>query len=415
MTGSVEVVYRGIFQKHLGQRITRGVVLAAWKEGKVGISFGRYGDSPERNGIPAKSFAVVADSEEELQAYLSRYEPSNNDVTVAVDDTLCKGVESWAWYGLQPINKLTRAGGTVLVTSMQSPEELLKDCHRKEAEWKLAIVKGISSFSGLWVYKDDHTDVRVLGAIAKVAPHVVKVESVEAVVRAEYGDELKVASARKAYERVALRAVGSGEGNSEKPFEFQLPKWWEMKEGLVIPAIPVRQEVEGWDGGYRPGRNPTFKKFTTRTMRPVVDFEICTKCTICWMQCPDSCFDVTPTGHYDANMEACCGCGVCEAVCPVTDCITMVNEQAFEDNASQFEMHRKDPGAYKGWVKEKIEDKVTTYRAHGFRYRGQYAEEIADLAAAGVVEGTAGEEGPAAASAEAAQRAQALRKAKVAQ
>ena len=148
MTGSVEVVYRGIFQKHLGQRITRGIVLAAWKEGKVGISFGRYGDSPERNGIPAKSFAVVADSEEELQAYLSRYEPSNNDVTVAGDDTLCKGVESWAWYGLQPINKLTRAGGTVLVTSMQRPEELLKDCHRKEAEWNLAIVKGIAEQHG---------------------------------------------------------------------------------------------------------------------------------------------------------------------------------------------------------------------------------------------------------------------------
>ena len=136
MTGSVEVVYRGIFQKTLGQRITRGVVLAAVKEGKVGLSFGRYGDSPERNGIPAKSFAVVADNEEELQAYLSRYEPSDNDVTVAVDDTLCKGVESWAWDGLQPINKLTRPGGTVLATSMQTAEELLVDCHRKETEWK---------------------------------------------------------------------------------------------------------------------------------------------------------------------------------------------------------------------------------------------------------------------------------------
>ena len=41
MTGSVEVVYRGIFQKHLGQRITRCIVLAARKEGKVGITFGR--------------------------------------------------------------------------------------------------------------------------------------------------------------------------------------------------------------------------------------------------------------------------------------------------------------------------------------------------------------------------------------
>lgn len=406
MTGSVEVVYRGIFQKQLGQRITRGIVLAARKEGKVGISFGRYGDSPERNGIPAKSFAVVADSEEELQAYLARYEPSNNDVTVAVDDTLCKGVESWAWYGLQPINKLTGPGGTVLVTSIQTSEELLKDCHQKDAKWNLAVVSGMASFSGLWVYKEDHTDVRVLGAIARVAPHVVKIESVEAVIREEWKDELKVASARKAFDRVILREVRPGEGNPETPYEFQLLKLSEMKEGLVIPAIPVKQEVEGWDGGYRPGRNPTFKKFTTRTMRPVVDFEICTKCTICWMQCPDSCFDVTPTGHYDANMEACCGCGVCEAVCPVKDCITMVNEQAFEDNAGQFEMYRKDKEAYQVWLKGKIEDRVATYRSHGFRYRGQYEEELAQMAAAA-------EEGPVAAPADSAQRVQTQQKARV--
>jgi pyruvate ferredoxin oxidoreductase delta subunit len=383
MTGSVEVVYRGIFQKQLAQRIARGIVLAGRREGKVGITFGRYGDSPERNGIPAKAFAVVADGEEELQAYLSRYEPNNNDVTVAVDDTLCKGVESWAWYGLQPINRLTRPEGTVLVISMQSHADLLKDCHSKGAAWNLAVVKGTASFSGLWVYKDDHSDVRVLGAIAKVAPHVASIASIEAVIRAEWGDELKVASARKAYDRVAVRAVGPDEGNPEKPYEFQLLKWWEMKEGLVIPAIPVKQEVQGWDGGYRPGRNPTFKKFTTRTMRPVVDFEICTKCTICWMQCPDSCFDVTPTGHYDANMEACCGCGVCEAVCPVKDCITMVNERAFEDNASQFESYRKDPAAYKSWLTAKIRDKAITHRSHGFRIRGQYEEEVAQMLAAG--------------------------------
>jgi ferredoxin len=76
-------------------------------------------------------------------------------------------------------------------------------------------------------------------------------------------------------------------------------------------------------------------------------------------------------------MEACCGCGVCEAVCPVKDCITMVNEQAFEDNASQFEAHQKDPAAYQEWLKTKIADKTITHRSHGFRYRGQYEEELA--------------------------------------
>ena len=40
-TGSVEVIYRGIFQKTLAKNICRGIVFAARKEGKIGIAFGR--------------------------------------------------------------------------------------------------------------------------------------------------------------------------------------------------------------------------------------------------------------------------------------------------------------------------------------------------------------------------------------
>ncbi|MFB3151264.1 MAG: 4Fe-4S dicluster-binding protein, partial [Alphaproteobacteria bacterium] len=137
-----------------------------------------------------------------------------------------------------------------------------------------------------------------------------------------------------------------------------------------------QQKVEGWEGGYVPTRNPTFKKFSTRTMRPVINFDTCIKCTLCWLQCPDSCFDITPDGLYDANMEACCGCGVCEAVCPVEDCVTMVNEEAFDDNASQWEMWVKDKKGYETWMTEKIADQPA--RSHGFHHVGQYAEETAD-------------------------------------
>ena len=98
---AVEVIYRGVFQKTLAKNITRGIVLAAHNEGKLGISFGRYGDSPERNGIPAKSFAIVANDEQTLEAGMAQYEPKQVDLTVVLDDTLCKGAESWAWYGLQ--------------------------------------------------------------------------------------------------------------------------------------------------------------------------------------------------------------------------------------------------------------------------------------------------------------------------
>ena len=89
---AVEVVYRGIFQKSLSRNICRTIVLAARKEGKIGTAFGRYGDSPERNGVPAKYFAVVADDPVELEENLAKYEPKEVDVTIVVDDTLCKGV-----------------------------------------------------------------------------------------------------------------------------------------------------------------------------------------------------------------------------------------------------------------------------------------------------------------------------------
>jgi Pyruvate/2-oxoacid:ferredoxin oxidoreductase delta subunit len=159
------------------------------------------------------------------------------------------------------------------------------------------------------------------------------------------------------------------------PYSFEKPKWWEMREGVTIPAIPIGKPKEGGQG-YVPERNPYFKKFTTRTMRPVIDFDTCVKCNLCWISCPDSCFDVMPDGTFDANMESCCGCGVCEAVCPVEKCITMVNESVFDDNASQWEAWRKDKGAYKTWLGAKISDKKATVRSHGFRFRGQYEQEI---------------------------------------
>ncbi|HEX2711257.1 MAG TPA: 4Fe-4S dicluster-binding protein [Candidatus Acidoferrales bacterium] len=378
---AVEIVYRGIFQKTLAKNISRGIVLAAHHEGKPGISFGRYGDSPERNGIPAKNFAIVGTDQETLEEGMAKYEPKEVDITISVDDTLCKGVESWAWYGLQPINRLLKPGGALIVTSKEPPETLIEMAHRKEYPYRLAIVKGIPSFSGLWVYKEDHTDVRILGAIAKLLPELVSLEAVQKAIMTEWNDQLKATSAARSYERISSVTVEPSQGNPEKPFQFEFPKWWEMREGVTIPGIAPGGAMEDPGtakvGGFRPERNPTFKKFTTRTMRPVVDFDTCIKCTLCWLQCPDSCFDVTPDGLYDANMQACCGCGVCEAVCPVKNCVTMVNEAAFHDNSSQWEMWKKDKEGYKKWLLGKIEHRPE--RSHGFRYRGQYEEQVPEM------------------------------------
>jgi pyruvate ferredoxin oxidoreductase delta subunit len=375
---AIEIIYRGIFQKTLATRISRAIVLAAHEEGKRGISFGRYSDSPERNGIPAKNFAIVASDDVTLQEGMAKYEPKEVDITISVDDTLCKGVESWAWYGLQPVNKLLKPGGTLIVTSREQPDAIVAMAHRKESPYQLVIVKGTVSFSGLWVYKDDHTDVRILGAIAKILPDLFSLKSVQKVIMNEWQDSIKAASAEKSYQRTTSTTVRPDQGNPEVPYKFALPKWHEMGEGVAIPCIPAGRGMEDSTthavGGFRPDRNPTFKKFSTRTMRPVVNFDTCIKCTLCWLQCPDSCFDVTPDGLYDANMQACCGCGVCEAVCPVKECITMVNETEFKDNGSQWEMWKGDKKGYDTWLKGKIA--THPERSHGFRYKGQYEEQV---------------------------------------
>ena len=374
---AVEVVYRGIFQKTLARNIVRSIVFAARKEGKIGTAFGRYGDSPERNGIPAKQFAIVADTPEELEENLAVYEADEVDVTINVDDTMCKGIESWAWYGLQPINRLTRPDGTVLVTSRQDAEALIQDMHQKDVPYNLAIVTATPSYSGLWVYKDDHTDVRLLGALCRICPQLVSLESMVEAIRDQWPSEVKVASAQKSYEWVTVHPVEPGEGNPETPYSFELPGWKEMEEGLVIRGIQQGGGFRGGEDGYEPVRSAVFKKFSTRAMRPVINFETCIKCTLCWLQCPDTCFDVTPDGLYDANMESCCGCGVCEAVCPVLDCVTMVNEANFNDNNSQWEAWQEDKESYNQWMTALIEKQKVEGRSHGFHHVGQYSEEFA--------------------------------------
>jgi len=378
---AVEIIYRGVFQKTLAKNITRGIVLAAHNEGKLGISFGRYGDSPERNGIPGKSFAIVADDEQTLEAGMAQYEPKQVDLTVVLDDTLCKGVESWAWYGLRPVHYALKPKSTLIVVSLDNAAALLKNIHRREQPYKLGIVKGLASFSGMWIFKDDHTDMRVLGSIAKALPELFSFASVEKFINEKLKSPLKATSARTAFERFTTVDVKAGQGNPEEVVKFDLPGWHDMRSAVSIKgqgqggpyADPVTKEV----GGFRPARNEKFKKYSTRTLRPVINFATCTKCTLCWLDCPDASFDVTPEGTYDANLEVCCGCGVCEEVCPVKHCITMVNESEFHDNKSQWAEFRKDKEAYLKWLETTIQKgEPIEKRAHGFRYRGQYQEEI---------------------------------------
>src|SRR2546426_12782156 len=109
--------------------------------------------------------------------------------------------------------------------------------------------------STLFPYTTLFRSVRILGALAKIAPAFLSLDGVsQAIAEMDWGSDLKVASARKAYERLETREVTMAEGNPEIPYSFEMPKWWEMREGVTIPAIPIGKPKEEGKG-YVPERN----------------------------------------------------------------------------------------------------------------------------------------------------------------
>ena len=124
--------------------------------------------------FPPKVSPSSPADDETLEKGMAQYTPKQVDVTVVLDDTLCKGLEPWAWAGLEPVNATLKPNGPLIVVSTEAAPTLLKMIHKRDQPYKLGILKGVASFSGMWNYKDDHTDVRVLGAIAKVLPAAVQ-------------------------------------------------------------------------------------------------------------------------------------------------------------------------------------------------------------------------------------------------
>ena len=359
MIKRVEINYRGIFQKTLGRYIGNDVVKIASRMGKIAFSNSRYSDSPERNGIPCKYFAFVSPdlTEEELEAECgAKLDIDETDISVVLDDTMVKGVEPWGWHGIRPINEKVGEKGCHIVVTQRKHEDLLKFMAKKPFPYRMPTLSGEASFAGLWVFKDDLTRERCVGAIAAVDPGLIEIDAVEEYYLETTKDELRAEAARAGYDEAfsTIKVVNTDQG-IEWPYEIPvLPKWHEFQDtGVIVPAIKA-----GFKAGPRShARNDMFKHGTAKSERPVVRFDICTKCTLCWLECPDGCFDPTDDGLFDVNYEVCTGCHKCADICPVKECIVMVSELDFDIYDSPWEHFTKNPEDYTQWVEDKKGDK----------------------------------------------------------
>lgn len=60
-----------------------------------------------------------------------------------------------------------------------------------------------------------------------------------------------------------------------------------------------------------------------RSVRPIIDYEKCNACMICWKFCPDACIERKDKPVID--LDYCKGCGICAEECP-RKAITLVPE-----------------------------------------------------------------------------------------
>jgi pyruvate ferredoxin oxidoreductase delta subunit len=98
----------------------------------------------------------------------------------------------------------------------------------------------------------------------------------------------------------------------------------------MIDFEKIKQKVNGKDitiGAVlaSDGSTKATKTGAWRSKRPVVNRELCSKCGICWVYCPEGCVKKTAAG-FEIDLDYCKGCGICANECPKKS-IQMVMEE----------------------------------------------------------------------------------------
>jgi pyruvate ferredoxin oxidoreductase delta subunit len=88
-------------------------------------------------------------------------------------------------------------------------------------------------------------------------------------------------------------------------------KWHELNVGCVIEEVGNAREYKTGDW---------------RSQKPIHDNSKCTRCSLCWLFCPDSAVFEIEDEYFDTNLDYCKGCGICAKECR-PGAITMVEEE----------------------------------------------------------------------------------------
>ncbi len=74
-----------------------------------------------------------------------------------------------------------------------------------------------------------------------------------------------------------------------------------------------------------PGNASEYLTGDWRSALPVIDYEACIRCGVCWLFCPEASMNRKEDRYPEVNLDYCKGCGICATECPA-EAISMGEE-----------------------------------------------------------------------------------------
>ena len=274
----------------------RIVGTAAFLEGYRAQDSPMYG--PERRGAPVASFLRISDEEIAERGYI--WSP---DLIAIADATLIDDPRANVLDG-------AREDTAAFVNSHG-----MRDVR---VGWLRNVTSYDVTSAALNVIGRAVLSSGVAGSVARLLP--ISSGSLEEAVKVELDDiglrekeiDLNVKLALECYQNTPPVAISSTNALMVQEFR-NAPFGWMVPEVSMAIVTNLGNTTEKRTGNWR-------------VSRPVIDYDRCTKCQVCYDYCPEAAISLGPHNEPVIDYDECKGCLICYNECPVKGAIRVIDE-----------------------------------------------------------------------------------------